>query len=256
MALMATTKEQQDVSPHASTDTPPFDLASFQLEQAVLEIRYPLALALWDKAGTLWQVIQEKWPEIKPVHAEPTRTAFQIGRNGLNVETQLARITTVNPDRSLEEFSAMAKDFLRLTTQYLQVLLYKRIGMRLLYFKEFKDKNQAASAFFSLGLVKIPDGKRFEIENQPIDPQYVLRWESEKKGTLVQCRVETRKTDFDPPTALESLIKPIHSEKSGIVFDVDYYTVSPVEPGQMDVVEWVRHGSHVIARDSKYIFGE
>jgi hypothetical protein len=232
----------------------PFDLSSFQLEQGVLEIRYPLALALWDKSGALWRSVQEKWPDLRITHAEPTKTAFQIGKNALKVEVELASLTSVNPERSLEEFSAMTKEFFAITTQYLQISMYKRVGFRLIYFKEFKDKKEAATAFFALRLVNVPDGKKFEIDDQPIDPQYILRWESDKKGVLLQCRVETRKTEFDPPPALESLIKPVHQEKSGIVFDVDYYTVPPVEPGQVDISEWVKHALHVISRDSSYIF--
>src|SRR5439155_9521733 len=224
----------------------PFDLASFQLEQSVLEIRYPLALSLWDKSGALWPSVQEKWPEILPVHADPMKTSFQIGKSGLLVEVELARITTMNPERSLEQFSATAREFFRLTTQHLQVAMYKRVGLRLLYFKEFKGRKEAATALFSLGLLKVPETKKFEVEEQPVDPQYILRWESDKKGVLLQCRAETRKTDFDPPASLSSLIKPVHQEKSGIVFDVDYYTISPVEPGQMDVVEWIKHGLHVL----------
>jgi hypothetical protein len=245
-----------DASDKGRSSAPPFDLSSFQLEQAVLEIRYPVALALWDESGALWRSVQAKWPEIQLTHAEPVKTAFRIGKNALNVETELARITAVTPERSLEDFSATAKEFLGMATQHLQVSLYKRVGLRLVYFKEFKDKKEAASSFFSLRLIKVPDGKKFEIEDQPIDPQYVLRWESDKKGTLVQCRVETRKTDFEPPPALESLMKPVHHEKSGIVLDVDYYTVSPLEPGQMDISHWVNHGLHVILRDSRYVFGE
>jgi hypothetical protein len=253
---VATKEQHANESPEGRSSVTPLDLSSFRLEQGVLEIRYPLALALWDKSGALWRSVQGKWPELRPTHAEPMKTVFQIGKNTLKVEVELASLTMVHPDRPLEEFSAMTKEFFAMTTQYLQISLYKRVGLRIIYFKEFKDKKEAAAAFFALGLIKVPDGKKFEIDDQPLDPQYILRWESDKKGTLIQCRVETRKTEFDPPPALESLIKPVHEEKSGIVFDVDYYTVSPVEPGQIDMSEWIKHALHVISRDSKYIFGE
>jgi hypothetical protein len=249
------TKEQ---SANKSSEVRPtsFDLSSFQLEQGVLEIRYPQALDLWDKSGALWKSIQRKWPDLKLTHADPMKTQFQTGKNTLKVETELGSVTSINPERSLEEFSAVAKDFFATTTQYLQISLFKRVGLRLIYFKEFKDKKDASAAFFALRLVNVPDGKKFEIEDRPIDPQYILRWESDKKGVLVQCRVETRKTDFDPPPMLEPLIKPIHQEKSGIVFDIDYYTVSAVEPGQIDMSQWIKHALHIISRDSRYIFGE
>jgi hypothetical protein len=252
---MATKEPPGNKSLEVRSSVTPLDLSSFQLEQGVLEIRYPLALSLWDKSGALWMSMQRKWPDLRLAHAEPMKTQFQIGSSVFKAEAEMASVTSVNPERSLEELSTMTKDFFATTTQYLQISLYKRLGLRVLYFKEFKDKKEASAAFFDLRLINVPEGKRFEIDDQPIDPQYILRWESDKKGVLIQCRVETRKMDFDPPPALESLVKAIHQEKSGIVFDVDYYTVSPVEPGQVDMSEWVKHALHVISRDSRYIFG-
>jgi hypothetical protein len=251
------TKEQSANEPLLKrSGVTPFDLSSFQLELGALEVRYPLAFGLWDKSGALWSSIQGKWPELRLTSADPMKTAFQIGDNSLRVETEAAGITRINPERSLEEFSAMATTFFALTTQHLNIPLYKRVGFRLVHFKEFDNKKDASAAFFALRLMNVPDGKKFDIDDQPTDPQYILRWESDKKGVLIQCRVETRKTDFDPAPALQTLLKPIHQVKSGIVFDVDYYTVSPVEPGQIDMSQWVKHALHVISRDTRYIFGE
>src|SRR5208337_2471987 len=99
-----------------------------------------------------------------------------------------ARIVAFEPEKSLDQFFKDSREFIRLTTHHLQVSSYKRVGFRLLYFKEFEDRNAAASAFFSLGLIRVPDGKKFEIEEQPTNPQYALRWENEKKGAMLQCR--------------------------------------------------------------------
>src|SRR5207253_7840645 len=131
----------------------------------------------------------------------------------------------------------------------------KRVGFRLVYFKEFKDKPEAASTFFSLRLINVPEGKKFEVDQKPVDPQYSLRWESEKKGVLLACRAETRVVDIEPPPEAARVMSPVHKETSGIVFDTDYYTVAPVEAGQFDTAEWIKHALHVIARDSSYIFG-
>lgn len=60
---------------------------------------------------------------------------------------------------------------------------------------------------------------------------------------------------WGPPEAARFL-KPLHRETSGVVLDIDYYTVAPVETGQMDVSEWMRHAVHLVGRDSRYLFGE
>jgi len=209
---------------------------------------------MWDKSGQLWKSIQEKWQDLVPVYVEPRKTDFQVGNNRLQVELEQARVISVDPERSLEHFARDARDFIKLTTDHLHISVYKRVGFRLVYFKEFKSRADAAAAVFSLKLLRLPDGKRFEVEEPPVDPMYSLRWESEKKGVFVNVRAEVRKFDVEPSPEAARLMSAVHSETSGVVFDVDYYTVAPVETGQMDVAEWIKHAVHVIARDSKYVF--
>ncbi len=232
----------------------PFNLSSFKLEQCILETRYPQALTLWDNAGTLGRAILEKWPDVRLVKAEPAKVSFQSGKTGLIVELELAKLVVLDSTKGTEELLRIGRDFFKLVAFHLQLSLYERLGLRLIYFKEFEDRRETASAFHSLGLTKIPHGKKFEVEAQPVNPQYVLRWESEKKGALIQCRAETRKFDYDPPIESVQLFSPIHREQNGIVVDVDYYTVAPVEIGQLDMGEWMNHGLHVISRDIRYLF--
>src|SRR5712692_8650488 len=175
---------EKELSSSSAPQITNLDLSSFGLENCTLEIRYPFALALWDKSGQVWKSIQEKWPEITPFHVEPMKTGFQLGKSRLQIEFEQAKIMSVEPERSLDQFSRDAKEFVRLTTQHLQISLYKRVGFRLVYFKEFKDKAEASAAFFSLGLITVPKDKKFEIDEKPINPQYSLRWESDKKGVM------------------------------------------------------------------------
>jgi hypothetical protein len=249
-----TAVEKQAPAESEAVVSAPIDLSQFPLEQFALEIRYPVALALWDRAGTLWRAVREKWPDLNLVTAEPAKTTFQMGKTALVVEIKAARIVSVNPEKSIAELSAIAKDFFRLTILHLQVPIYDRVGLRLVYFKEYKNRKDAASAFYSLGLIKVPDEKKFEVDDRPVNPQYNLRWESEKKGGVVQFRAETRKVDWDPPIESVQLFSPIHTERNGLVLDLDYYTVAPVEPGQLDMGEWVNHAVHVITRDTRYLF--
>jgi hypothetical protein len=237
-----------------SDRTAPIDLSSFTLEQCSLEARYAVALLLWDRAGALWRSIQDKWPDIHLVTADPTKQAFQTEKTGFVIELQAARITTMDSHKSLTELSGIAREFFKLAAKHLQISLFTRLGLRLIYFKEFKDRETAASAFHSLHLVRVPNNKKFEIEETPVNPQYSLRWESAKKGTLVTCRAETRKTDFDPPIESVRLFTPIHKEVNGIVVDIDYYTVAPVDSGQVDMGEWLSHAQHVVVRDTRYLF--
>jgi hypothetical protein len=247
-------KVRNGTAPEDSRIEAPTDLSAFAIEQLVLEVRYPLALNLWDNAGSLWQAVREKWPDLNLVAAEPAKTTFQMGRTAFVVEIKAARIVSVNPTQSVDEFSTIAREFFRLTTVHLHVSLYERLGLRFIYFKKYKDRTAAASAFYSLGLVKVPSSRKFEVDDKPVNPQYILRWESDKKGAVIACRAETRKIDWDPTVEQVQIFNPIHTERNGIVIDLDYYTVAPVEPGQVDMGEWVKHAEHVITRDTRYLF--
>ena len=232
----------------------PFDLSSFTLEQCVLETRYPQALALWDSSGALWRAVQEKWPDMHLVKAEPAKTSFQQGKTGLVVELQAARIIVLDSAKSTDELAKIGRDFFNLTALHLQLSIYERLGLRLIYFREFRDRGEAALAFDSLRLLRVPDTKKFEVGEKPVNQQYSLRWESEKKGASISCRAETRKIDYDPPVESVQIFSPIHKERNGIVVDVDYYTVAPVEIGQVDMGEWANHALHVVSRDTRFLF--
>lgn len=251
-------KKQSAERPVFARESPSrfLDLSSFELESVTLEIRYPFAYSLWDEAGQLWKAIQDNWPDIVPIFVDPKKTDFRRGDTRLTVEMEQARIIELRPEKSLKQFLDDSREFIRMTTRCLQISTYKRVGLRLIYFKEFNDSREAAAAFLPLDLIRVPEGKKFEIDELPKNLQYALRWESDKKGIMLQCRSETRTMNLDVPFEAAHLLKPVHSERHGITLDVDYYTVAPVEPGQMDTSEWVKHAMHLIARDSRYLFGE
>ena len=157
-------------------------------------------------------------------------------------------------DKPLDELAQIAREFFKLTSTHLKLSVFTRLGLRQIYFKEFKSRGDAALAFNSLRLVKVPDTRKFEIEGPPVNGGYSIRWESDKKGALVVCRAETRKMDYDPPIESAQLFNPIHREQSGIVVDIDYYTVAPADSGQVDVGEWMNHAVRIVTRDTRYLF--
>ena len=128
----------------------PLSLSAFKLEQATVEIRYPLALPLWDKAGALWQSMQDKWPDLTNVSAEPAKTVFKRPNANLVVEMEAARLTSTAPGRPLEEFGKDAKEFVNAVIQHLKITGLKRVGFRLVYYRDCGSREKAASAFFFL----------------------------------------------------------------------------------------------------------
>jgi len=44
-------------------------------------------------------------------------------------------------------------------------------------------------------------------------------------------------------------VQPVHFTTSGVVLDIDYYTVGIVKASQLSVEEWIKQAYHAIRRD-------
>ncbi len=96
-------------------------------------------------------------------HAEPAKTIFRAGKSNLIIEMEAARITTHAPEKSLDEFGKDVRDFVTAVVQELGIRIFRRIGVRPIYFRDCGSKEKAASTFLSLGLLTIPGKRLFEV---------------------------------------------------------------------------------------------
>jgi len=227
-----------------------FDLNAFQLENAAFEIRYPMALLLWDRSGQLWTECQKKWPELVALHAEPAKTVFRANKNELACELATARIIARFPERPLKEFSEQGPEFLNMVCKHLEVDSLARIGLRLIFFRAHESAEKAAATLLEGNLVRIPVGQYFKATKEPTLPEYAIQFNGNALQTTVRIRAETRRVDFDPPPGpgFDKFVS-IHEEQHGIVVDVDHAAIGTMSLKQVLLREWLAQALHVLRRD-------
>lgn len=226
------------------------DLSDFRLEQCVFEARYEPSYLLWDHAGSIWSQIRAKWPRLKLSQVEPSATQFTLdSRFNLSVFVDKFAVIDQAPDQSLKSFLDVAESLSKVAIHHLEINEFSRLGLRLIFFKEFSDREAASTALLSSQILNLPDGPHFGIDMPPVLPGYTVRWESKATGTTVRIEAEGRIIDFTPPHFLD--LRPMHKEVAGLKFDIDYYTVASVTVGQFSCRDWINQAWHLVNRDSK-----
>lgn len=222
------------------------ELSDFEFESIAFEVRYSSAYLHWDRAGAIWSEVASKLPGLTIVNAEPSKTVFTLHRRYL-FTIELERVICIEyfPNKKLDEFISTLKEFIEITVRHLEVTDYSRIGIRLIYFKEYPDQEAASGALLSTGLIRIPDGKHFGIEGKATHPEYGMRWESKTKGATVRIKAEGRKLDFDAPLNIKEL-SPVHILKYGLTVDIDYFTSATIGTGQFRAEDWVNQSVHFV----------
>ena len=231
------------------------NLSDFKLTETIFEVRYDNAYMLWDRAGEIWAKTSSMWPNLEAEKVEPSITTFRLeNKYQLSVNLGKAHIIDLKPSLSLNEFMEKAENFIKLVIQTLKITNFIRVGFRLVYIKSFSDKFEAANSLLSTKMLLVPSGRLFGIEGKVVLPRYAIVCEGDSAATRVLLEVRDKKVDFDPPPNIEEL-SPVHLEKYELLYDVDYYTLSKVSIGQLNMKEWLSQIYHLVKRDSKYFLG-
>lgn len=234
--------------PNSKSFDRPLELSSFEFESIIFEARYSHAYLHWDRAGAIWTEANSKWPNLKMASVDPTKTAFTLPEGYLlTITLENMVCAAYHQDKDLDGYIDVLKDFVELTTRYLEISDFSRIGLRLTYFKEYPDQEAASKALLSTNLLRLPEGKQFGIDGNATHPEYAIRWESKNRGATVRIKAEGRKLDFEAPLNIKEL-KSVSILKNGLTVDVDYYTLATVSVGQFRAEDWVNNSQHLIKR--------
>jgi hypothetical protein len=225
-------------------------LDELELTGVTFEIRFGGAYLIWDHAGKIWQEASNKFLVAKAAKVEPNQQRFEFGKR-FSVSLVVDRLSVLDhrPTVKRGEFYEYLDFFYREVTTTLEVSSLSRIGTRLTYAKDFANSAEASAAMIDLGLLKQPSGKLFNIDGKPHLPEYGMRWEAGALGAYIQIKAIEKKVEVDPPIG-ETDITAQSSSKHRLVYDVDYYTLSPTPVGTFDPKLWVDQVVHAVTRDS------
>jgi hypothetical protein len=228
-------------------------VADFKMTFAVCELRYENAYLIFDRTGQVCQDARDFFTDCNVVSAAPNQTIFQAKEGSFFLELAQCRFSTTKPDTSLEKFAEHCKKFFDSVTGNLEIKVFTRVGLRALLRKDFETLDEAKAALTSLKLVCLQPADRYGVASEP--REIILRWESDQSGVMLRLKAESGKIDFVLPPELEAEKAEIHKSFNGLVLDVDYYTVAPVERTQWDAAAWIQRSIRTIKRDTDAIFG-
>jgi hypothetical protein len=227
------------------------DISYFDLHSVNFEVRYDHAYLYWDRAGLLWQAMRQSNPNLKLKEAAPAKVMMTIDqRFQLTVEIDKLIVAVFTPPSNIDDYVPLCQQLLSLVVNTLDLTLFLRIGLRVIYRHQFRSREEASDALISTKIMKVPEGKHFGIEGQPKLPHYAIRWEGDKLGVQVNFRAQERKILVEGmmgETAVERIDKDLYE----LLFDVDYFTIGTVEVGQFRASDWIPNAMRVIRRDSK-----
>lgn len=219
------------------------------------EIRYPEAYLLWDRAGRIAQELQARYPVSRLTSAEPGKIVFSCSR-GQEITWQLDRLIVADyrPASRLDEFYPICEQCFDITVSNLEITELKRVGFRPAFAKNFPTREEAGATLLATGILRVPEGKQFNVEARCTLPEYGIRREGEKFGYALKISVQTVKYEFAPPPQWQGN-EVEAKEEQRVTLDLDWYTVAPMPVGAMRVTEWLTQIMHAVRRDTDGFFG-
>lgn len=230
-------------------------LGTMNLDKAILEIRHPDALLLWDRSGSLWRAMQKVLPDLRAIEAQPNATRFALPPSDeINVDLGAHRLSCSSPDRKLAAFRQRAEHMFRIVSDTLDIGLLSRVGLRLIYSIGTADSERAAAAVLSKRIFVPPAGF---MDNRPFGgkwllPEIAFRWEGRSLGVSYRLRAETRTYNLSIPPEFpaELKVQSIQKELYYVTLDLDYYTTVSIPRDQFIVNEWIDSGLKILRREA------
>jgi hypothetical protein len=228
-------------------------LDDLELRIATFEIRYDPSFLVWDRSGTLWTALREKFPQLTVAQAAPNEVLAQEGNKRFSAGAEKAFLMTILPETMPGDFPDQAAMFTKIVSDTLDLKSFTRVGFRTVYFKRFAEGKDAADAMLKLGLLVVPQGRHFGIDDgASLQPEYSVRIEGEALGYTVRVKAQEITINIDlPPELARDDIKSGKETKHELIFDIDYYTTATVLLSQLRVSDWIQQVFHGIRRDSR-----
>jgi len=229
----------------------PLALTDFKMTQATCEVRYEDAYLIYDRTGHVFHEIRGSFTDLKVINASPPQTSFRCDEGTFALEVGQCRFRSQKGDTKREVYAGQCKRFFDSVVGNLDIKVFTRIGLRVLFRKDFDDLQHAETALNSLQLANLGPPERFGIASNP--EEVLFRWQNQQLGTTLRFKAESGKIEIVLPPELEADKPEIQKSFNGLVIDIDYYTVAPVERSQWDASAWIPQSLRTIKKHTDAI---
>lgn len=225
-------------------------LDTFKLQQLILQITYPEALILWDRAGRINTRLQAIWPGTTAADVGPNQQS--LNSPSVQIDTSLAKSTLVRNHLTTID-SQTSQQFLntfQIWRDDLQLGKLNRVSSRALYVRTFPSIAAANAELIAMGLCRMPASKVFDqpiqSENNTVDVAY--KFEDASSFAMLRVRTESVKLEFTPPLEFSN-VKPFDETRHKLILDFDRGVKGSIEASDFRMDEWLKGFVHVLRRD-------
>jgi hypothetical protein len=225
--------------------------STFRKRLTTLEVRFPEAYRLWDKAGSIWSDARGLFADFRNLNANPGQVNFFADeRFSLNISLDkiycIDHKPYINSDKRLDVFDG----FMKIALESLKVSTLNRIGCRTISGLEFKSKQDVIRAMKEMNLIRTPSSKFFNIDPINISPSYIAEIDDGDIGYRMSISAQTRKFEISIlPETVDFLENKEEKTDESLVIDVDFYTMKPIDVGAFRASAWMERCERSISRD-------
>ena len=229
-----------------------FDIEHLTLEQVIFEVRYEHAFLYWDNCGKIFNDILKGWPkaQVDFVSLEEARIVLKEEDMTLLLGPQKISFIQFYP-ANISPIGEFADFSLTIIVKYLVLGIFPRLGNRFLYMNKLENTDEAVTLLNRAGILNISSDKIARIGNTLKSPgvKFTITRE-DGTGYNFNLAQIGRKLEIQVP-------KPVKYDMSrfitnGLLMDVDFHTLKPVEYGNVKCLELIKKNK----KDIEYILKE
>lgn len=224
-------------------------LSSFELNNYAFEIRYPNAYRIWDEAGRIATQLQDGVKELELTKGEPSLLAFVLN-NSATVEVRIDRLnfTEHNPKSDFAKDTRDLQHVFDVVSENIKIQQITRLGTKVEYRKEFKDKAQLSGFFENFNVISAVSGKNFNVTSELVFPTIHLQAEDEELGYHFRITPKNERVQLNVGPGVKD-IQNVDREKIYVSLEVDLYTVKETDRSSLRVSDWMDTVARVVRRD-------
>lgn len=226
-------------------------LDNFSIFRLIVQVRYPPAFELWDRAGRINRAVTRIWPDMEVVPEKTAPNQVILKSKTIQVDTgfdistvslsHLKSLDSTNSQRIVDTFDVWRKN--------LDLDDLNRVSSRVLYVRNYPDIGAANNALFSL-VGHRPSARVFDQpENSPLNTvDLAFKFEDEDSFSFLRLRTEFVKVELtvDPDF---SEIEPQKKTINRLVIDFDRGLKKPIKAQDLRMDDWLKGFQHVLRRD-------
>lgn len=220
-----------------------FNFSDLVLEQLTFELRYENGYLYLDNCGKVWRKLLNKWPSAKVDGISVNEAKLVIPEMDLTLVFSPERIAFTQSypagTSKIGEFGNYVVDTI---CEFLEISAVTRIGNRFIYILKVENEKESLALMHKTGFFNIHSEKLSQIGDTLKDATVKFRIiRNDEIGYGINLGHVNREVNIQLP-------KPIKYDASkyitsGLVIDVDFHTLKPIEIGNVKTHELIRKNS-------------